>query len=629
MILATAVVVLLGGCNIVDSIYMDKGAVDLDKMFGQDERGYVFRTANLEYVKENVEAEVVGVNDKLFFTGKMKKVSPLFLVQRDPMDLTEALLITEYLLKNGADPDYAFDGMTLLMCQTDESGMASNPVPEYGELYIKYGADVNANFGEGRTPLDNAIFFGSTGYVKLLIDSGAKLSQNTIYIMEECIRKINDDSGSWLYDGDQLYTIPPLVYAAAEKQGVKISESSVYKEMVSGDMESVTNHLSNIDEPDDSLPIMSAVYCDAGVMDALDKKGYNIGINPEAKINTLWLASVTGNMDVVSYLVGKGAKFEYVGHEELFGAQYEYDNPLVACIRNNQYDIAKYLFSKGFNIDERFEGGVDEASNGATGAMLKAAIQSGNKEMISLLEQNGYPFDENAMYGAIMEAMRNSQNATYKNQYEMVEILLGKGANPNYADDRFNSTPELIVNECAAYSTTEMMELLIKHGLTLSAKDIEALSAAVGQHNSEMVEFLLEKGIPPELPSVKADSSYSGSALDEAIGHGYMDEVKTLVEHGIDLSSDSNGYSYVVYAATDSSNITEYLIDNGADVNTLDSRGRTALIDASNQGNAMCVKMLLKKGADKSIKDNDGKTAIDYAKDGKHRDVMKLLEGAR
>jgi hypothetical protein len=155
----------LSGCHIIDSIDLKNGTINIDKAVGEDGRVIVFCTRDLEYVKENIEAGVVGVNEGLFFSGKMRKVSPLYLVQYKCPSYSSQLMITRYLLEKGANPDVAFGDMTLLMTQTDESSVENVQSIPLASMLIEYGADVNAGYVDGKdTALDYAVIYQNADY---------------------------------------------------------------------------------------------------------------------------------------------------------------------------------------------------------------------------------------------------------------------------------------------------------------------------------------------------------------------------------------------------------------------------------------------------------------------------------
>ncbi len=66
-------------------------------------------------------------------------------------------------------------------------------------------------------------------------------------------------------------------------------------------------------------------------------------------------------------------------------------------------------------------------------------------------------------------------------------------------------------------------------------------------------------------------------------------------------------------------------INEGADVNSPDSSGRTALIEAAWSGNTDIVKLLLEKGADINAADKSGFSALMRAAEEGHTAIVTLL----
>lgn len=68
------------------------------------------------------------------------------------------------------------------------------------------------------------------------------------------------------------------------------------------------------------------------------------------------------------------------------------------------------------------------------------------------------------------------------------------------------------------------------------------------------------------------------------------------------------------------------LLQKGATINAETTTGMTALHGAAEGGKVDIVRLLMEWKADSSKKDSNGKLAFDYAMDGKHKAVVKVLK---
>ncbi len=72
--------------------------------------------------------------------------------------------------------------------------------------------------------------------------------------------------------------------------------------------------------------------------------------------------------------------------------------------------------------------------------------------------------------------------------------------------------------------------------------------------------------------------------------------------------------------------VTQFLLDNGADVNARDEDGWTALMWASTYNSRQVIQLLIDKGADVNTKDNNyGRTPLKQAYINNRSDVAQLL----
>jgi ankyrin repeat protein len=124
----------------------------------------------------------------------------------------------------------------------------------------------------------------------------------------------------------------------------------------------------------------------------------------------------------------------------------------------------------------------------------------------------------------------------------------------------------------------------------------------------------------------------SGGALEDqliaAAGAGDGDAIKRLIDAGANPNtSDARGRSALLLSAmAGHDDAALALLRRGAQVETADADGKTALMWASDAGHLDVAKLLLKRGADIAARDKYGQTAlIDAAWRGRDKVVKMLL----
>jgi len=111
-----------------------------------------------------------------------------------------------------------------------------------------------------------------------------------------------------------------------------------------------------------------------------------------------------------------------------------------------------------------------------------------------------------------------------------------------------------------------------------------------------------------------------------AIQENNLDVVKLVIKKGAYIDLLFNDLSALMYCAIKGkTEIGEYLLGIGVNVNGLNSRRNTALIYAARYGRLSFVKMLLDNGANTEIKNLTNLSALDYAEKFSEVEVSELI----
>ncbi len=135
---------------------------------------------------------------------------------------------------------------------------------------------------------------------------------------------------------------------------------------------------------------------------------------------------------------------------------------------------------------------------------------------------------------------------------------------------------------------------------------INPLWIAVLKQDEKAVRILLENGGDPN-PSV----TYVEPVMINA-AQGKSGILKVLLDNGGRSDTKYRGKP-CLYFAQDSYENMDLLVDNGADINQIDSHGKTTIMTLAMVAiDIDAIIYLLEKGADPSIRDAKGRTMVDF-----------------
>lgn len=266
--------------------------------------------------------------------------------------------------------------------------------------------------------------------------------------------------------------------------------------------------------------------------------------------------------------------------------------------------------------------------------------------------------------------------ATVMNKHATVEWLLERcSADPNTSAER----PQFIAHYASVASSSDfwnplnaaassgnilIMKALIRKGAEVDGERVYALQLAARDGHTEAVNILLKHGAA--VNKVVADSEelgfFSATALQAACENKRIGVVGALLKHDADPNLGGGAFTNPITAATQKSqpeilkllldapgievnvfggedkstpliNAATYmsidsvklLVKHGAELDTQNAMGDTALIMASWKGDKDCVVLLCNEGADVTYRSPHRGLAIAAAADGLHPECATVL----
>uniref|UniRef100_A0AAZ3PX02 Transient receptor potential cation channel, subfamily A, member 1b n=1 Tax=Oncorhynchus tshawytscha TaxID=74940 RepID=A0AAZ3PX02_ONCTS len=197
--------------------------------------------------------------------------------------------------------------------------------------------------------------------------------------------------------------------------------------------------------------------------------------------------------------------------------------------------------------------------------------------------------------------------AVERNQPDSCRALLELGAEPNVLNKALMSPLHLAVSHTHNHLVQEMGHSIEEHINFLDKSYNSPLHLAVRGGNVDIIEFCIHKGA--KIDQQQVDRS---TALHFACSQGATDAVKLMLSSYSRLDSIINlpdgACQTPLHRATifDHTELAEYLISKGADIDYIDSKGLSPLLLATNCGAWRTVALLLSKGANVKIKDQSG-----------------------
>jgi len=228
--------------------------------------------------------------------------------------------------------------------------------------------------------------------------------------------------------------------------------------------------------------------------------------------------------------------------------------------------------------------------------LIEVAIEAGNTAMVGVLLEDG---NNDMLYEAFVAACQ-------KHNEEVLKFLLL--SNSHHKMDIHQQSNCILI--CTKHGYSRMLQMLHRAGFSLS---IECGLTKLNSPKTTKVPFLW---------SWQTD----GSLLHVAAGNGHHQIVDYLIEQDADIESvDSCGRKPVHLAVQGGMHCLRRLLQEGVDIEAADNDGHSPLFLAASFGNFTALKTLVKYGAELDTCNDEGFSALLAAASANHERIVKYL----
>ncbi|KAL6709615.1 hypothetical protein ACN47E_001043 [Coniothyrium glycines] len=217
--------------------------------------------------------------------------------------------------------------------------------------------------------------------------------------------------------------------------------------------------------------------------------------------------------------------------------------------------------------------------------------------------------------------------AVAANDMYLIALLLAHGARLNTQDARGNTPLHIAIMAGHASAVT----ILLENGAdieSINKNGSSPLSMALGLGHDEIVTILLARGafVYGRVPHAANALSFAISMGRERLSNILLQEYDSQKDVPPRVKGDTILHQLARSSISDT-HVIELLFDYGIDVEIENVRGSVALHCAAESGNLSVAKKLLLEGAATRGQNHAGKTPLDYARRGRHREIVELLGG--
>ena len=513
---------------------------------------------------------------------------------------------------------------------------------EHLMVLLDAGCDIEGRDDAKRTPLILASMKNSADVVELLCKRGAKVN---------VVEKYGHTALSWAAwsndEADLLKTLikagadiekpdnrgrTPLYFASTKSAehtrlllatGAKtdcLNWNPLMKAIANGDAKSVATELKkNADNADDkdacdrSVMHLAAYLGNAEIIELLSKKLVPTDVLDADRRTPLHYAVLWGTTGNAISLIENGASLESTDKQEASPLWYSKDR-----------EMAKVLIDRGAKVNENSKIRLPLLFK-TLGYVTWKGRQPDNPKILKTLIELGIdstqtidgPFGETGIT-PLMHACSHGS-------VESVRLLIESGADVNAK----NGNGRTAMHYAAKGRSPAVIQLLRKHGAQVDLRDKEGITPLLEtvQYgvNAEVLHELIKAGA-----NVNATREFSKSSAIHLCRD--FEFLKLLLENGANVNALDSRDETALFSPAQFRNYwkLEMLLEHGCNLDSKNNSGETALFVAVRAGAVPQIKLLLSQGADTSIQNKYDQSMLDIAnkiKEAKVRsEVLQLLQ---
>eukprot|EP01035_Chromulina_nebulosa_P019379 gene19379-25247_t len=477
---------------------------------------------NVDLVKQLLESSIdVNVEDS---DGKF----PLLIAS-----LNGFSDIVKILIDAKADIDKELGGVTSIAAA---SAYAKHV--EILKLLIDGGANVNIPLSDGRSPLYLATASDDLELVAIFIDAKADLNTSDSEQITPLMLAASNN---------QIEIVKALVAAGCQLDLKMNNGKTALILAVERGFADVVNYLINANA---DLTIYdserhSAVYyaCEYNYVDILAQL-IDAGVNIDKQLESLLSIAAENNyVDIIAYFVNNDYELDPKDH-------YSSVTPLFIAAEKGYVDIVKLLIKGKLDINNR-----NSTRYGYGGYMnaISAAALNQQFEIVKILIEANADLDTTVLDGYTI-----LYYISKKGYYEIAKLLIDANADVNRSDP---------LNIAMKEGHMDIAQLLLNANAKIWDAQVN-LRYAIEYKHIEFVNLFLSLDVnvdfeyPPDYYGQEIQTP-----LSIAIEVGFLDIVKVLLDHNVDINEISNGNTAISGAARyGRMDVVMYLVEMNADL---------------------------------------------------------------